>query len=1470
MSESVKVAVRVRPFNQREKDRDAKLVIDMRDATTVIKHPDSGEEKKFTFDHSYWSHDGFTLEENGYARPEDDRYADQGKVFDDLGVGLLENAWQGYNCCVFAYGQTGSGKSYSIVGYEENKGIIPLVCADLFRRIDEASSDDVAFRVQVTMLEIYNEKLRDLLNPKTANDQLKIRTSSSGMYVENIKEVAVDSYKSIEKQMDVGTRNRTVGATQMNATSSRAHTVFTINFTKIEKKGGLASEVKASLNLVDLAGSERANSTGATGARLKEGAAINQSLSNLGLVISALAEQANNPKKKVLVPYRASKLTMLLQNALGGNSKTVMLAALSPADINYEETLSTLRYADRAKQIKTVAVVQENPTDRLIRELREENARLQKMVADGGTPSAAPTSAGITESELKAAIEEAVFAVRKVSAEEKEKAIAAAIARYEAQREPGSGEADASGQKLVTEADVKQALTHAIQQLTSLTDDEREEAILATRDSSAWRSGANFRMLIAGQKKGLAHANLSSAIARTVLSQTKGSGAVKFRKAIEAAKAMALVEDMRRAKEQLEANEKKIAMLSMSWEQQLEATKDLERERAEALRQVGLEELSAEDMRSTCSLVNLSDDPLMSGRLMYWLRSDTLTLGAADSSDIVLKGMGVQGHHATLTKREGQYFLKNVAGTTFVNGKELKEETALEHNARIIIGSTNLLRFNDPVAAAKARAEGVAPRAVIDWDFAQRELTDALGATVSLKVEEEIQKEKEALEEKAKELEAKFQAERDEMASELERLRASANAEERERVEREEQRLRELDEKIKSVDGLRKAREASIAQYRRDLLRLEDTLLRLNPVVGESNAIATQMGRKVAMAIKLVTTIPEQVNQSEELWAGKTTDLMIKVTLTGHTAEVSRSWLWSVDEFYERIFVMREQYQLFLRQQAVAPRRSPGDPFWAPPRPELIGKAFFFLTPLAHRAGFADWLPILDMTGKTQGELRVSARCTAANHIDPAEAVADPSALLGQPLHFTLRVDSARSLLSDNTVDTYVRFNFAEEDTPRLTDVCEGRATAPSFEFKEPFDIPKVDERMLKYLQSDALCFEVWGQGEEIAEGTAEGAAIERPPEIFDFFVGVDIHEATTEVRGSDWIEAAWDRAITRDGKPALYITQKRARRLIVSVTQQQKTVFTVSKFAHVWLGNLRDEHHVVWDASFLPVTIAEQKRTGDRYELLCEWYSQFDCLDQAAAAGKVFYLDLKLECTELDRLVLEETVMLTRRVAVSVEAEPKQAGGVLAGLKAKAAARRILKDGEGNGIQSNPERLRRMEEHQQHYMGNWDITGEAIDVAMASLKSSAIADTGKEIKRQLHEMDEGLQALQSKMMEEQGRQLTVLSRQLKNASQETTSAIEEKTKEQQRKQEAAQLVLERVKLTEAAAPSKEKTDELEKARQEAVEKAKELELEKARLQKELDEARRQLEETPRGGKVTPRGGKTPREGRKSAACSVQ
>ena len=240
------------------------------------------------------------------------------------------------------------------------------------------------------MLEIYNEKVQDLLvtDPKLKPaGGLKVRETPSGaVYVQSLTKHPVDSYEMIQRKTDEGYNNRSIGATLMNQTSSRAHTIITIEFKQVSiELDGRKTEKLSVINLVDLAGSEKAGQTGATGDRLKEGCAINQSLTTLGTCISVLADKAMGKQKKTVVPYRDSSLTRILQNALGGNSKTIMICAVSPSDMNFEESLSTLRYADRAKKIQNKAVINESPQDKLIRELKAENEHLKKLLREAAS-----------------------------------------------------------------------------------------------------------------------------------------------------------------------------------------------------------------------------------------------------------------------------------------------------------------------------------------------------------------------------------------------------------------------------------------------------------------------------------------------------------------------------------------------------------------------------------------------------------------------------------------------------------------------------------------------------------------------------------------------------------------------------------------------------------------------------------------------------------------------------------------------------------------------------------------------------------------------------------------------------------------------------------------------------------------------------------------------------------------------------
>ncbi|KAK8920793.1 hypothetical protein H634G_00124 [Metarhizium anisopliae BRIP 53293] len=594
---NIKVVVRVRPFNGREIDRGSKCIVEMKQNQTVLATPDGhggkGAKdtgaKTFAFDRSYWS-----------FNKEDSNYAGQSNLFDDLGAPLLDNAFQGYNNCIFAYGQTGSGKSYSMMGYGKEVGIIPTICQEMFNRIDTIQEDKATkCTVEVSYLEIYNERVRDLLNPATKGN-LKVREHpSTGPYVEDLAKLVVGSFQEIENLMDEGNKARTVAATNMNETSSRSHAVFTLMLTqkKYDAETKMEMEKVAKISLVDLAGSERATSTGATGARLKEGAEINRSLSTLGRVIAALADLSTGKKKKgaTQVPYRDSVLTWLLKDSLGGNSMTAMIAAISPADINYDETLSTLRYADSAKRIKNHAVVNEDANARMIRELKEELALLRSKL--GGSVA-------------------------------------------------GSGQAAVPGEPVYAEG------TPLEQQMVSITTSE---------------------------------------------------GIVKKVSKAEIA-------------EQLSQSEKLLSDLNQTWEQKLQKTEEIHKEREAALEELGISIekgfIGLHTPKKMPHLVNLSDDPLLAECLVYNLKPGTTTVGNVDTNadhqaNIRLNGTRILHDHCKFENNaDGTVTVVPSEGASvMVNGKRITEPKQLHSGYRVILGDFHIFRFNHPMEARAERAE---------------------------------------------------------------------------------------------------------------------------------------------------------------------------------------------------------------------------------------------------------------------------------------------------------------------------------------------------------------------------------------------------------------------------------------------------------------------------------------------------------------------------------------------------------------------------------------------------------------------------------------------------------------------------------------------------------------------------------------------------------------------------------------------
>ncbi|XP_039139825.1 kinesin-like protein KIN-12F [Dioscorea cayenensis subsp. rotundata] len=370
MEHNVQVVIRVRPLNSTEKNLQGYnrcVRQDTAQSIVWIGQP----EARFTFDHVACE------------------TVSQEVLFRVAGLPMIENCMSGYNSCVFAYGQTGSGKTYTMLGEiddleirpSSDRGMTPRIFEFLFARIkaeEESRRDEkLKYNCKCSFLEIYNEQITDLLDPLSTNLLLR-EDLRKGVYVENLTEFEVESVSDILKLLIQGAANRKVAATNMNRESSRSHSVFTCVIESRWEKDSTTNLRFARLNLVDLAGSERQKASGAEGERLKEAANINKSLSTLGHVIMILADVAHGRQRHV--PYRDSRLTFLLQDSLGGNSKTMIIANVSPSICCANETLSTLKFAQRARLIQNNAVVNEDASGDIlslqhqIRLLKEELA----------------------------------------------------------------------------------------------------------------------------------------------------------------------------------------------------------------------------------------------------------------------------------------------------------------------------------------------------------------------------------------------------------------------------------------------------------------------------------------------------------------------------------------------------------------------------------------------------------------------------------------------------------------------------------------------------------------------------------------------------------------------------------------------------------------------------------------------------------------------------------------------------------------------------------------------------------------------------------------------------------------------------------------------------------------------------------------------------------------------------------------
>ncbi|XP_060886558.1 kinesin-like protein KIF1A isoform X12 [Labrus mixtus] len=928
---SVKVAVRVRPFNSREIGKESKCIIQMTGNTTTIINPKQAKDNKsFNFDYSYWSH----------TTPEDANYASQMLVYKDIGEEMLLHAFEGYNVCIFAYGQTGAGKSYTMMGKQDVKdqqGIIPLLCEDLFTKIIDNIDNSMSYSVEVSYMEIYCERVRDLLNPKNKGN-LRVREHPlMGPYVEDLSKLAVTSYNDIQDLMDSGNKARTVAATNMNETSSRSHAVFNIIFTqkRLDAETDNTTEKVSKISLVDLAGSERADSTGAKGTRLKEGANINKSLTTLGKVISALAEvdsgsNKNKKKKKVEshIPYRDSVLTWLLRENLGGNSRTAMVAALSPADINYDETLSTLRYADRAKQIRCNAVINEDPNNRLVRELKEEVSRLKDLLYAQGLGDI----------------------IEKYRASDAEIEGLKYLSDYKNNNKKGQAVNQRDDLSTVTNAMTGMSPSPSLSALSS-----RAGSIASLHDRIMFSPGSEEAIeRLKETEKIIAELN------ETWEEKLRRTEAIRMeREALLAEMGVAMREDGGT-----------LGVFSPK-------------------KTPHLVNLNEDPLMSECLLYYIKDGITRVGRL-----------DASSRQDIVLSGHFIKDEHCTFTSATGPMgetvVLEPCEGAeTYVNGKRVTELTILKSGNRIILGKSHVFRFNHPVQARAERERtpcAETPSEPVDWAFAQRELLDKQGIDMKQEMEQRLQELEEQYRKEREETNNLLEQQRLDYESKLEALQKQVDRYYPDVPEEEE-------EPEEEVQWTEKERELAVWSFRKwrsyQFTSLRDLLWGNAIFLKEANAISVELKKKVQFQFILLTDtlysplppdlLPPEATKDRDVRHFPRTIVAVEVQDQKNGA----THYWTLEKLRQRLDLMRDMYD----RAADVPHNTTedtenvmtgGDPFYDRfPWFRLVGRAFVYLSNLLYPVPLVHRVAIVSEKGEVKGFLRVAVQAISADEEAP-------------------------------------------------------------------------------------------------------------------------------------------------------------------------------------------------------------------------------------------------------------------------------------------------------------------------------------------------------------------------------------------------------------------------------------------------------------------------------------------------------
>ncbi|OWZ20611.1 Kinesin [Phytophthora megakarya] len=885
--------------------------------------------------------------------------------------------------------------------------------------------------------------------------------------------------------MNAGILARTTASTNMNATSSRAHTIFQIIVTQSElnPSTGKYMDKVSRINLIDLAGSERAASTGATGSRLKEGAAINQSLSALGNCISALADLANG--KKVLVPYRNSKLTHLLKDSLGGNSKTIMIAALSPASVNYSETLGTLRYADRAKQIKNKAIVNEDPNQILIRQLKEEVEMLRKSMQENIDR---PVSRGITGGNGVAV----------------------------------EGEFGTSGSPRVNTA--------------------RERELAAIREQLE----ENQRLLQESEKTWNERLKETEELARKREEQLKVLGLVSNTNELKE-KAMTNPHLLNLNEDQ-QMSEKLVYFISVGVNKVVNKVGRIDADEEQNIVVGGLGIMKEHCIIIQREQTKISGDGTDEDETQH--KSSSLFITVCRGAKVFVNAQPLKEGEETELHHCDRLILGNSNVFRVVNPSSRPENPTpeeLAHESRPENPSPEELahesRFdwqcamkelNTKQIQSALEAEAVAEKEKREIDARMKKMEEMMQVEQKL-AEEKLGKQREEWEQqvrvlneqmKVKELEIKNQMQTEgdndkkklaeqlaqqesKLAEELVKAEILFEKKQQELVGRQQELELSLQKQMREAKVLEAQKERE--RIERAKAKFDDLLLQSIPLVNEANSIADELQKQTLFTLRLIASgpVPEalaktsETLEDEELAISKGISAELKVEVNFQESGTFRSVMWDVEQFHANVYVMREMYQTFIEHNRLPTyvetwKDTYGedcDPFYDPPRPQLIGKSFVFLRNLVYGSKINETTSIFNHMGGNSGNLKCEITPTILSHEWQAcqhqlvETCPEDigtlvlptlSSFIGSNLRLNIFIESLRGIPGKLCKDAYVSFKWKgnNEEQQEPVEHKSEPTSSPSVDPQLNFNVVVehiITPELVVFLQNWALEFCVYG-----------------------------------------------------------------------------------------------------------------------------------------------------------------------------------------------------------------------------------------------------------------------------------------------------------------------------------------------------------------------------------------------------------